>query len=71
MQRKDKLHKITNNKKGNKQYNYAMYKKSCPKSVPGLTNMSKNTKMVSPQVTFMLLYGICQTLSSILSPNGA
>ena len=29
-----------------------MSEKSCPKSVPGLTNMPKNTKMVSPPVTF-------------------
>ena len=29
-----------------------------PKSVPGLTNMPKNTKMLSPPVTFILLYGI-------------
>ena len=48
-----------------------MSEKSCPKSVPGLTNMLNNTKMVSPPVTFILLYGIGQTLSSILSPNGA
>ena len=44
---------------------------SCPKSVLGLTNMPKNTKMVSPPVTIILLHGIGQTLSSILSPNEA
>ena len=48
-----------------------MSEKSCPKSVPGLTNKPKNIKMVSPPITFILLYGIGQTLSSILSPNGA
>ena len=48
-----------------------MSKKSCPKSVPGLTNVLKNTKMVSPPVIFILLYGIGHPLSSILSPNGA
>ena len=42
-----------------------MSKKSCPKSVPGLTNMPKNTRKVKTQ------HGIGQTLSSILSPNGA
>ena len=44
---------------------------SCPKFVPGLTNMPKNTKQVSLPVIFMLLHGIDQALSSILSPNGA
>ena len=49
-----------------------MSEKSCPKSVPGLTNMLKNyTKQVSPPVTFILLHGIGQTLTSILIPNGA
>ena len=48
-----------------------MSEKSCPKSVPGLTNMPKNTKMVSPPLTFILLYGTGQILSSILSPNEA
>ena len=48
-----------------------MSEKSCPKSVPDLTNMPKNTKMVSPPVTFILLYRIGQTLFSILSSNGA
>ena len=33
--------------------------------------MPKNTKQVSPPVTFILLHGIDQTLLSILSPNGA
>ena len=47
-----------------------MSKKSRPKSLPGLTNMPKNTKHVSPPVTFILLHGIGQTLSSVLSPNG-
>ena len=42
-----------------------MPKKSCPKSVPGLTNMPKNTKKVSPLVTFILLPGIGQTLFNI------
>ena len=48
-----------------------MSQKSCPKSVPGLTNLPKNTKKVSLPVTFILLHRIGQTLSSILSPNGA
>ena len=48
-----------------------MSEKSCPKSVPGLTNMSRNTKQVSPAVAFILLHGIGQTLSSILHSNGA
>ena len=48
-----------------------MSEKSCPKSILGLTNMPKNTKKVSPPVTFILLHGIVQTLSSILSPNEA
>ena len=43
---------------------------SCAKSVPGLTNMLKNTKKVNTRVTFMLLHRIGETLSSILSPNG-
>ena len=47
-----------------------MSDKSSPKSVLGLTNMPNNTKKVNPQVTFILLYGIGQTLSSILSLNG-
>ena len=47
-----------------------MSQKCCPKSVPGLSNMPKNTKKVSPPVTFILLDGIGQTLFSILSPNG-
>ena len=45
--------------------------KSCPKCVPGQTNMPKSTKEVSPPVTFILLNQIVQTMSSILSPNGA
>ena len=49
----------------------SMSEKSCPKSVPGLTNIPKNTKNISPLVRFILLHGIGQTLSSILSPNGA
>ena len=48
-----------------------MSKKSCPKSVPDLTNMSKNIKQVNPSVAFILLHGVGQTLSLILSPNGA
>ena len=48
-----------------------MSKNFRPKFVPGLTNMLKNTKHVRPQVTFILLHRIGQTLSSILSPNGA
>ena len=50
---------------------YAVSEKSCPKSVFGLTNMPKNTKKLIPPVTFIILRGISQTLSSILSPNGA
>ena len=47
--------------------------KSCPKSIPvrDLINMAKNTKKLNPPVTFILLHGNSQTLSSILSPNGA
>ena len=48
-----------------------MSQKSYLKSVPGITNMPKNTKRVSPPVTFILLHGIGQTLSSVLSPNEA
>ena len=48
-----------------------MSKKSCAKSVPGLTNMPKNTKKISPPVIYILLHRIGQTLSSILSLNGA
>ena len=48
-----------------------MSEKSCHKSVPALTNMPKNANHVSAPVTFILLHGIGQTLSSILSPNGA
>ena len=47
-----------------------MSEKVCPKSIPGLTNIPKNTKKVNPPVTFILLYGIDQTQSSVLSPNG-
>ena len=47
-----------------------MFENSCPKSVPGLTNIPKNTKQVSPPATFTLLHGIGQSLFSILSPNG-
>ena len=50
---------------------YVMPQDCCAKSVPGLTNISKNTKKLSPPVTFILLQGIGQALSSILSPNGA
>ena len=48
-----------------------MSEESYPKSIPGLTNMPKNTKKVSPPVIFVLLHVIGQTLSSILGPNGA
>ena len=48
-----------------------MSEKSCPISVSGLTNMQKNPKKVSPPVTYKHLHGIGQTLSSMLSPNGA
>ena len=47
-----------------------MSEKSCPKFVPGLTNMPENTKQVNPPVTFILLHAIGQTLSSMLSTNG-
>ena len=50
---------------------YAVSEKSCPKSVFGSPNMPKNTKKISPPGTFIILHGIGQTLSSILSPNGA
>ena len=48
-----------------------MSEKSCPKSVPGLTSIPKNTEQVSPPETLILMHGIGQTLSPILSPNGA
>ena len=48
-----------------------MSKKYYPKSVPGLINMPKNNERVSPPVTFIILHGTFQTLSSILGPNGA
>ena len=48
-----------------------MSEKSCHKSAPGLTNITKNTKKVIPPVTFIPLHGISQTLSSILSLIGA
>ena len=48
-----------------------MSEKPCPESVTGLTNLPENTKQVSPPITFILLHAIGQTLSSILSPNGA
>ena len=48
-----------------------MSKTSCLKSVTGLTNMPINSKKVSQPVTFTLLHGIGQTLTSILNPNGA
>ena len=47
-----------------------MSEKICPKSVSGLTNIPKNTKKVSPPLTFILLNGVVQTLSSLLNPNG-
>ena len=48
-----------------------MSEKSCPKSVPGLTNMPKKYQTGKPTRNILLLHGIGQTLSSILSPNGA
>ena len=42
-----------------------MSEKSCRKSVPGLTNMPKITKKVSPPETFILLHRIGQTLFNI------
>ena len=48
-----------------------MSEKSCLKSAPGLTDMPKNTKKVSPPVIFILLHRIGQTLPSLLSLNGA
>ena len=48
-----------------------MSEKSFPKSVPSLTNMPKNFKQVSLPVTFILLHGIGQILSSILIANEA
>ena len=48
-----------------------MSEKSVPKSVPGLTNMPKYTKQVSPRVTFLLLHWNGLTLPSMLSSNGA
>ena len=48
-----------------------MSEKSCPKSVPGLTNMPKKYETGKPTRNILLLYGIGQKLSSILSPNGA
>ena len=35
-----------------------MSEKSCPKSIPGLTNMPKNTKQVSPPETFYFYMGL-------------
>ena len=48
-----------------------MPEKSYPKSYPGLTIMPKNTKQVSPPVTFIFLHGIVQALSPIINPNEA
>ena len=46
-----------------------MSKKFCPKSVHSLPNIPKDTKKVSPLVTFILLHVIGQTLFS--SQSGA
>ena len=46
-----------------------MSEKSCPKSVPGLTNMPK--KYQTGNTKHFTSAGIGQTLSSILIPNGA
>ena len=48
-----------------------MSKNSCSKSVPGLTNMPNRYQTGKPTRNILLLHGIGQTLSSILSPNGA
>ena len=48
-----------------------MSEKTCPKSVPGLTNMPKKRQTGKPTRNILLPHGIGQTLSSILSPNGA
>ena len=50
---------------------YAMSERSCPKSVPGQTDMPKKYQTGKPNRNTLLLHGIVQTLSSILSPNGA
>ena len=44
-----------------------MSKKSCPKSIPGLTNMPKKYQIVSPLETFILLHRLGQTLFNIKS----
>ena len=48
-----------------------MSENSCPKSVPGLTNMPKNYQTGKPTRNILLLHGSGQTPSSILSPNRA
>ena len=48
-----------------------MSEKSCPRSVLGLTNMSKKYQTGKPTINILLLHGIGQKLSSILNPNGA
>ena len=48
-----------------------MSEKSCLKSVPGLTDMPKEYQTGKPTRNILLLHGIGQTLSSILSPNEA
>ena len=48
-----------------------MSEKSCLQSVPGLTNMPIQYQTGKPIRNILLLDGIGQTVSSILSPNGA
>ena len=48
-----------------------MSEKSCPKFRTWSNQYAKKYQNGNPPVTFILLYGIGQTLSSILSPNGA
>ena len=48
-----------------------MSENCCPKSVPGLTNMPKKYQTGKPTRNILLLNGIGQTLSSILSLSGA
>ena len=46
-----------------------MSKKSCPKTVPGLNNMPKNTKKVSPPIKFIhyIFMGLDDTVVNIKS----
>ena len=46
-----------------------MSERSCPNTVPCLTNMPKKKSKSNPTVTFMLPHGMGKTLPSILSPN--